>query len=124
MGMYDEVECAADLPDEFLIAGQRFQTKSLYRSLDRFSITKEGRLILHACRYEHTGQRGWIPLMTRIPTGDVDLDFHGDIRLMASEGEIQEYAVRFTHGRLEWVRPFAELSEAEQMLVTRRNLED
>ena len=122
--MYDEVECAADLPDEFLIAGLSFQTKSLYRSLDRFSITKEGRLVLHACRYEHTGQDGWIPLMTRIPTEDVDLDFHGDIRLMTSEGEIREYAVRFTHGRLEWVRPFADLSEAEQMLVTRRNLED
>jgi hypothetical protein len=37
----------------------------------------------------------------------VDLDFHGDIRLVTLEGGYQEYVARFTHGTLEWIRPLA-----------------
>jgi hypothetical protein len=39
MGMYDFVECAANLPGGSAIAGKKFQTNSLYRVLGRFSIS-------------------------------------------------------------------------------------
>jgi hypothetical protein len=124
MGMFDYVECAADLPGDFLIAGGKFQTRSLYRVLGRFTITGEKRLLYHAVRYETTGEVNRMPRMIAIPEGDIDLNFHGDIVLTADEGELREYVVRFTHGVAEWVRPFEEFSEAERMLATRRNLED
>ena len=126
MGMYDEVECAADLPGKFLIAGRRFQTKSLYRGLDRFTISKNGRLIFNACRYEPSKEPAWIPLMTRILTEDIDLEFHGDIWLITDEGELQEYVARFTHGTLEWVRrlPLSDLPEPQRMLLVRKCLQE
>jgi hypothetical protein len=37
-------------------------------------------------------------------TKDIDLDFHGDIRLISAEGGIEEYVARFTRGALEWIR--------------------
>jgi hypothetical protein len=37
----------------------------------------------------------------------VDVDFHGDIRLVSDDG-CRQYMVRFTHGTLEWVRPLAD----------------
>jgi hypothetical protein len=62
MGMYDYVECAANLPGGSQVAGKKFQTKSLYRGLDRFSISEEGRLIYHSVRYESEGGDGPYPL--------------------------------------------------------------
>jgi hypothetical protein len=78
----------------------------------------------HSVRYEIPAEKGPLPSTIPVPTGDIDLDFHGDIKLTADEEDLQEYVVRFTHGTLEWVRPFGDLSEPEQMLATRRNLED
>jgi len=125
VGMFDYVECAANLPGNPPIAGRQFQTKSLYRGLDHFTISSEGRLIFHSVRYESSPAKGPLPFTTAIiPTGDIDLDFHGDIKLTADEEDMQEYVARFTHGTLEWVRPFADLSEAEQALATRRSLEN
>ncbi len=50
---------------------------------------------------------------------DVDMDFHGDIRLISTvEGRCIEYAARFTHGNLEWIRPWSELPELHQSLLT------
>jgi hypothetical protein len=62
--------------------------------------------------------------VTAIPVGDIDLEFHGDILLTPEERELKEYVVRFTHGCMEWVRPYDEFSKAEQMLILRRNLGD
>jgi hypothetical protein len=52
MGMYDDVVWEAELPEGHPVASRSFQTKSLFRSLDRFTITKEGRLILHDYTYK------------------------------------------------------------------------
>ena len=47
-----------------------------------------------------------------------DLEFHGDIRLTGLiEGELIEYAARFTHGTLEWIRPWGEISEMHRLLI-------
>jgi hypothetical protein len=120
MGMFDEVYCEANLPSGHPDGEREFQTKSLFSCLDSFTITKEGRLILHGCRYEPSGETGdGLPMFTRVPTEDVDMDFHGDIRLISTvEGRCIEYAARFTHGNLEWIRPWSELPELHQSLLT------
>ena len=123
MGMFDYLECASRLPGDPPIVGKKFQTSSLYRVLGHFTINEQGRLIYHSVRYETQEGKGPLPYMKAIPTGDIDLDFHGDIKLTPDDDDA-EFVVRFTHGVVEWVRPFEELSEAERMLAIRRNLED
>jgi hypothetical protein len=120
MGMFDDVYCEADLPPGNPESERSFQTKSLCNCLDRFTITKEGRLILHSVRYESTGERGFgMPLMKSIPVGDVDTEYHGDIQLLGRAGDcLVEYVARFTHGTLEWIRPLSELSEIQKKLLT------
>lgn len=119
MGMFDEVYCEADLPAGHPASKREFQTKSLFSCLDRFTITREGRLILHAVRYEPCEEAAGVLFpMTRIPAGDTDTEFHGDIRLVAAgECQLVEYVARFTHGALEWIRPWAELSEMHRSLL-------
>jgi hypothetical protein len=118
MGMFDEVRCEADLPPSHPGSGRDFQTKSLGSYLERFTITKEGRLILHGVRYESSDEpRGFLPRLKAIPEGDIDTEFHGDIELHASaEVGMLEYVARFTHGTLEWIRPLSELSEIHRKL--------
>jgi hypothetical protein len=119
MGMFDEVYCEADLPAGHPASEREFQTKSLFSCLDRFTITKEGRLILHAVRYEPSDEKAaGLPSTTPIAAGDVDIEFHGDIRLVTTARDhYLEYVARFTHGTLEWIRPLAELSEIQKMLL-------
>jgi hypothetical protein len=120
MGMFDDVYCEADLPPGYSGSERAFQTKSLFNCLDQLTITREGRLVLHACRYESAPQaEGELPSMVRIPGGDVDLEFHGDVRLSALvDDKLVEYVARFTHGTLEWIRPWPELSDIHRSLLT------
>src|SRR5580658_3131245 len=107
MGMFDEVYCEADLPPDHPGSGREFQTKSLFNCLDRFTITKGGRLLLHATGHQPTGE-----------AGDIDTEFHGDIRLVGrSDDHRVEYVARFTHGTLEWIRPLTELPEIHRALL-------
>jgi|SRR5580704_1369511 hypothetical protein len=124
MGLFDYVACDVDLPGSLAIAGREFQCRSLYRVLGRFTITLETRLIYHSVRYESAGHPDPLPRLIAIPERDIDLDFHGDILLTPEEDELKKYVVRFTHGAMEWVRPYEEFSQAEQMLALRRNLEN
>jgi hypothetical protein len=97
--MFDTVVFDMDVPG-YSFRGHEFQTKSLERCLDRYTVTAAGRLCL-------TGS----DLMDEEPgtpndkSEGVDIDFHGDIRLVTLESGYQEYVARFTHGTLEWVRP-------------------
>jgi hypothetical protein len=118
--MCDTVYCEADLPAGHPESERTFQTKSLFPCLDELTITKEGRLILHACRYERAPDAAErLPLLVRVPEGDVDLEFHGDIRLTSTiESKLVEYAARFTHGTLEWIRPWLELTDIQRALLT------
>jgi hypothetical protein len=120
MGMFDELRCEADLPSGHPATARDFQTKSLLKCLDNYTITKEGRLILHSCHYESVGEtENGFPQMNRIDTGDVDTEYHGDIRFYTTIGETSvDYVARFTHGTLEWIRPWSELSELHQQLIT------
>ena len=95
MGLFDTVRCDYPLPDH-RHQDLSFQTKSLESLLEDYTITQEGRLIRHAWR---GGDR---------PARDIEWPIHGDLRIYTSEtwGEKVwvEYIVRFTHGRVEWLK--------------------
>ncbi len=103
MGLFDTVHCEYPLPNA---AHQdlEFQTKSLESLLDTYTLTRDGRLMRHARR----GGRGGLDR-------DIEWPLHGDIRIYTSlrppagEREWVEYVVRFTHGRVEWIRPLQEV---------------
>jgi hypothetical protein len=97
MGMFDVVVFDAGLP-ECPVRGRRFQTKSLDCCMDIYTVTSDGRLCL----------TGSDLLEASEALREVDIDFHGDIRLLAESGG-EEYVARFTHGALEWVRPMADM---------------
>ena len=101
MGMFDVVVFDVELPDcGCPVQGRRFQTKSLDRCLDIYTVTRAGRLRL-------TGN-DLLGSDDAPASEEIDIDFHGDIRLLAEKGH-DEYVARFTHGALEWVRPMADM---------------
>jgi len=122
MGMFDDVKCDMAMPDGRLPAGSWFQTKSLYRCMDRFTITAGGRLIFHRYKQEPAGTRinertgAAMPRYEAKHVEDIDMEYHGDIRIYARtpDNTLAEYAVRFTHGTLEWIKPFETLSETHK----------
>jgi len=114
--MFDYITCELPMPDGRELVKDSFQTKSLYCTSDDFTITAQGRLIHHVCRYDPDedteilpGIR--IPQYRRVPVEDIDMDYHGDIEIHGATRDdgYFRYAVRFTHGTVEWIRPFDEL---------------
>ena len=94
MGLFDEVKCAYPLPDAEH-QEREFQTKDLESLMDRYTITHDGRLVRHA----RPGRGG--------PSRDIEWPVHGDVRIYdfdRDRDERIEYVVRFTHGRVEWIR--------------------
>jgi hypothetical protein len=120
--MYDDLQCNLPVPDGQLPPGSWFQTKTLNCGMDRFTITAQGRLIFHKRRFEAVGERAIVAGGVVIPqqkvahVEDIDMDYHGDIRIVgsATDGSLAEYVVRFTHGAVEWIRPYATLSDTHK----------
>jgi len=102
MGLFDTVRCEVPLPDS-RHQDLEFQTKNLDRALLHYTIRRDGTLVRHA------GKGGF----GIGPERDVEWPIHGDISIYTSdrsaESEWIEYVVRFTHGRVEWIRPLAEV---------------
>jgi hypothetical protein len=116
MGMFDEVVFEAELAG--LPSNSRhFQTKSLDCCLERYIVTKAGRLCLAGSTFLDDEP---FDVDAQRHIESVDIDFHGDIRLVAVEGEYAEYVARFTHGTLEWVRPLDESHRANLALMKSR----
>lgn len=116
MGMFDELKCEYLLPDP-IVQNKTFQTKSLDRALDNYTITRDGRLILHPARYELESEEEQPPgpnvseMPQAIPEGDAEILYHGDIDFYTSLGtpgdddyEWFEYKARFAEGRLQWIQ--------------------
>lgn len=106
MGMYDEVwfeEALLDFPSSC----RRFQTKSLDPCMDRYVVTREGRLSLAG----NTLTEDAADAVARGRSEKIDTDFHGDIRLVSDDGKHEVYIARFTHGTLEWIRRAAEVPQ-------------
>lgn len=99
MGLFDTVRCDYPLRNP---AHQKleFQTKDLECMLGEYTITRDGRLVLHAGK----------GLFGRKARRDVEYPFHGDVRIYTSlkkphqRGEWIEYQVRFTEGRVHRMR--------------------
>ena len=107
MGLFDTIRCDFPLPDPRL-QDVEFQTKSLECAMLRYTITADGRLLRHP-------GGGLFDEPPRSPTleKDVELPIHGDIDMHeawspAPVKEWVEYTVRFTHGRVEWIRRWTE----------------
>lgn len=123
MGFYDEVRCKYPLPD---LEAQNlvFQTKDLECYGGVYTIEEDGSLV------EHTFKNMFrTPNYERVDTGDVVIDYHGDIQIYTSignkevsehlkMGDIYEYTVRFTHGKVEWIR--ATFSPRENYLTKKK----
>jgi len=98
MGMYDEIRWEATLPAGHPTDSRLFQTKSLDPCLEHYVVTREGRLFLVGNGLQDDAD--WDK------DQGMDVEFHGDMSLVSMDGNI-EYLARFTHGTLEWIRPFA-----------------
>lgn len=127
MGMFDYLQCDLPMPDGREVTKDGFQTKSLWCSMDRFTITRQGRLIYHRCRYEPGPDREikpgiMCPQYERVAMGDVNMDYHGDLAIhgTAANDEFLRYVVRFTHGEVEWIRQFEELPEIHRIWLIER----
>lgn len=105
MSLYDTIRCEYPLPDAAL-QGEEFQTKDLNRSLGRYTIAADGRLLQHLPKSDPVPAPER-PGMPEGPPGTEVIPHHGDLRIYASNarGEGVEYRVRFTHGLVEWIRP-------------------
>lgn len=104
MGMFDELRCEYELPDKE-VQDELFQTKSLDRLMDEYTITREGKLILH---------RAWGD--KDAPVSHLQIPYHGEIRFYTSlndggQYKRYEYKARFTSDALESITPLEEVSE-------------
>jgi len=99
MGMFDTIRCLAPLLEP-RHQSLSFQTKDLDQTLGEYTITCAGHLV-------HEPRSGWLGLG---PSRRVGVPFHGDLRMYTSvENKAGrhtwvEYRVRFTAGRVEWIR--------------------
>lgn len=98
MGMFDTLKCKYPLPEKE-VQEDSFQTKSLDCLLDNYTITEQGKLILHRQRHYETAAR------------KIEVDFHGNLRFYTSKGSREEnnyqwfeYVARFTEGKLQWIK--------------------
>jgi hypothetical protein len=122
MGMYDDLKCEYPLPNKE-VQNETFQTKDFECQMEEYLITREGKIIHHAVRYEtvpekerpYYGTPEWdekpfvrsFGCIRTIPVGDVEIPFHGDITFYTYLGDVNtddyewyEYEVRFTEGIL------------------------
>lgn len=120
MGMFDSVECEYPLPDP---EAQHiwFQTKDLNNLMDNYTITREGRLILHLWDYEETPKaerrypdapegsfESMFGIIRKVEGSErlVDQHYHGDLYFYGFLDERNpasdwyEYRARFTEGTL------------------------
>ena len=99
MSLFDTIHCDYPLPDpEF--QHEEFQTKDLERTLDRYRITADGRLLQLPRRVAQFAQDARPPDAKQAE----DMNYHGDLGFYTStaKGWI-EYHARFTHGYLDWI---------------------
>ena len=111
MGMYDYIRCEHPLPDGSLPLGRVFQTKDTdAQFLDDYTIRADGTLVHHTTRIEDTPKDklpypdapkgsllSYCGIITRVPTGDEVVPFHGCLRFY---DETSKYEALYDRGRL------------------------
>lgn len=112
MGMFDYfyIEEGVELPDGWVNPRAEFQTKSLYSFMEKYRLTKNGRLQ----KWINDGWEGTGEFTERVLFGRTekqreingrwsDNNYHGDVYFYAAEKpnyEWHEYRARFTEGVL------------------------
>jgi hypothetical protein len=131
MGMFDDIHCEADLPEGHPEGYRDFQTKSLGSCMNHYTITKDGRLMLHRYHVEELEDDPEAPeeeplrrlLFRRTKSTrleDLDTEFHGDFDFYDYiEGQQYEYVARFTHGKLEWIRKAEDCTPMQRQMMER-----
>jgi hypothetical protein len=134
MGMFDDLKCEYPLPDPE-VQDKWFQTKDFNCHMDKYTITKEGRLIWHQTRYEDVpeeerpnyGKPAWDGFLGKfqgsiraVPVADIDMQYHGVVNFYTSSGDYKkqdfvwyEYEAIFTHGQVEEIRRIKEQETEE-----------
>jgi hypothetical protein len=118
MGIFDYLRLEMPMPDGQEVVPGSFQTKSLWCTMDRFTITSSGRLVFHRPRPGPTPVAEGEPALGRLaPVGDIDLDYHGDLATHGTRADwnFVSYAVRFSHGTVEWIRALDALPAIHQI---------
>ena len=94
MGMFDSVYIEYELPEEYaFLQDMEFQTKDFEKLMDKYVITKDGRLLKKEYRWDiipeeerpYYGTEEWnknpiyklIGSMRSVPQKSTDMDFHG-----------------------------------------------
>ena len=105
MGMFDDLKVEIELPD-YNGPSDNFQTKSLDRAMDGFTINKEGRLIHHTTKWVDVSEdekKHEFHLFNVESTGNVDRNYHGWINfytIVGNDPELTEFNAKFTDGCL------------------------
>jgi hypothetical protein len=119
--LFNMIRCEYPLPDP-AFQDHVFETKTFDGLLDSYTITRDGRLILHAVAYEFVPQEErpyygtpewnspwghWEGAFRRVPVGDVEIPYHGDLEFSAliignhKPPQILKYRATFSRGRLQ-----------------------
>lgn len=119
--LFSMIRCEYPLPDPDL-QDHVFQTKAFEGLLDRYTITRDGRLILHEVAYEFVPEEDrpyygtprwnspwghWEGAFQPVPMGDVEISYHGDLEFFAfissnhSPPQFVGYLATFSRGRLQ-----------------------
>jgi len=119
--IYSTIRCEYPLPDP-AFQDHLFQTKAFDGLMDRYTISRDGRLILHAVAHEfippeerpNYGTPEWNSPWGRwegacrpVPVGDVEIPYHGDLEFFAfissthGARQLVEYRATFIRGRLQ-----------------------
>jgi hypothetical protein len=116
MGFYDKVRLDIAYPEYGVAKGMVFDSRSLHADDAEFTITANGMLIEHLVRYEDNPA---VLFPKAVPDGERIVAYHGDIWLYSSDASstYPEFVARFTHGRLEWIRPAEKYPEENRALL-------
>jgi len=106
MGMFDTLVCEYPLPDP-VVQENEFQTKSLESLMERYTITRAGRLVHHAELRERREDKSvpWGFSVELVDAWDEDTGFHGELEFYAYvDGVSYTYRARFGDGQLRELR--------------------
>jgi hypothetical protein len=127
MGMFDDVTCEMELPGLGNTKAVRGQTKDLFSSMVRLTITKDGRLVEHRRFLDDVDElasknNAW-PVQSSV-LRDYDLEYHGDFAFCCSvDDELQNFVARFVDGRVAWIKPLKDFAESLQNVISLESVE-
>jgi hypothetical protein len=118
VSMFDTLKCEMPLPCDVDLSGAEFQTKDIDGgTMDNYTITADGQLILHKVRYDEvkfwdrpyygkpewdSPLGKWVGSLKEVPVGDEPVNFNGDLRFYTSldDKKWYEFVATFKDGKV------------------------